>query len=88
MSSSKLFKRMSRAESVSRSVGDQSVSKGVKEGSKMYVGYRVWMVDFGLRRSHVCMPIVSRRSCCVAVRKKSRREGKKQWCVCVWEGRG
>lgn len=35
MSSSKRFKRMSRAESVSRSVGDQSVSKGVKDGSKM-----------------------------------------------------
>lgn len=73
MSSSKVFKRMSRAGSVSRSVGDQSVSNGVKDGSKMYVGYRVWMVDFGLRRSHVCMPIVSRRSCCPS-EKKSRGE--------------
>lgn len=79
ISSSKRFTRMSRAASVSRSVGDQRVSKGWKDGSKMYVGYWLWMVDFGLRRSHVCMPIVSRRSCLfVLERKKKKKEEKKE----------
>lgn len=41
ISSSKLFTRISRAASVSLSVGDQSVSREVKVGSKMYVGYWV-----------------------------------------------
>lgn len=39
ISSSKLFKRISRAASVSLSVGDQSVSMAVKFGSKIYLGY-------------------------------------------------
>lgn len=36
------------------------------------------MVDFGLRRSHVCMPIVSRRSCLFVAHCQKRKVERKK----------
>lgn len=61
-SSSRIFRRASCAEPVSRTSGPHRGSSSVKPGSKVYVGKAAWMADLLLRRSQVWMPIPSRRS--------------------------
>ena len=62
MSSTSCLNRAARAELDSRRSGSQSSSVSVNPGSIRYVGYAAWIEVRELRRSHVWMPMVSRRS--------------------------